>query len=101
MKIKGQKSKLKVYIPNDIDRAIDENARHFVNECGRVVRTRAPLNVKNWKEAFAVAGDGMWKKIQVTSLFFLPFSFFLPIKIVFFLYSPLWIHFKLGKVDLI
>ncbi|XP_021774161.1 uncharacterized protein LOC110738103 [Chenopodium quinoa] len=64
MKLKGQKSKLKVFIPDDIDRAIGENARHLVNECGRVVRTRAPLNVKNWKEAFAKAGDAMWREIQ-------------------------------------
>ncbi|KAL2922790.1 Reticulocyte-binding protein 2-like protein a [Bienertia sinuspersici] len=53
-----------VYIPDDIDRAIGDNARYFVNECGRVVRTRAPLNVKNWKEAFTVAGDAMWKEIE-------------------------------------
>uniref|UniRef100_A0A803N006 Uncharacterized protein n=1 Tax=Chenopodium quinoa TaxID=63459 RepID=A0A803N006_CHEQI len=67
MKLKGQKSKLKVFIPDDIDRAIGENARHLVNECGRVVRTRAPLNVKNWKEAFAKAGDAMWREIQKVS----------------------------------
>lgn len=66
MKIKGQKSKLKVYIPDDIDRAIGDNARHFVNECGRIVRTRAPLNIKNWKEAFSTAGDVMWKEIEVS-----------------------------------
>ncbi|KAL2905308.1 ATP synthase subunit b [Bienertia sinuspersici] len=64
MKLKGRQSKLKVYIPDDIDRAIGDNARHFVNECGRVVRIRAPLNVKNWKEAFTVAGDAMWKEIE-------------------------------------
>ncbi|KAL2928349.1 Kinesin-like protein KIN-14I [Bienertia sinuspersici] len=29
---------------------------------GRVVRTRAPLNVKNWKEAFTISGDAMWKR---------------------------------------
>ncbi|KAL2902659.1 Transport and Golgi organization protein 1 [Bienertia sinuspersici] len=57
-------SKLKVYVPDDIDRAIGDNARHFVNECGRVVRTRAPLNVKNWKEAFTIAGDAIWKEIE-------------------------------------
>ncbi|KAL2906684.1 Reticulocyte-binding protein 2-like protein a [Bienertia sinuspersici] len=60
----GRQSKLKVYIPNDIDRAIGDNARHFVNECGRVVRTRAPLNVKNWKEALTIYGDAMWKEIE-------------------------------------
>ncbi|KAL2900628.1 Reticulocyte-binding protein 2-like protein a [Bienertia sinuspersici] len=60
----GRQSKLKVYIPDDIDRAIGDNARHFVNECGRVVRTRAPLNVKNWKEAFTISGDAMWKEIE-------------------------------------
>ncbi|KAL2941242.1 NACHT LRR and PYD domains-containing protein 5 [Bienertia sinuspersici] len=64
MKLKGRQSKLKVYIPDDIDRAIRDNARHFVNECGRVVRTRAPLNVKNWKEAFTISGDAMWKEIE-------------------------------------
>ncbi|KAL2903481.1 Reticulocyte-binding protein 2-like protein a [Bienertia sinuspersici] len=64
MKLKGRQSKLKVYIPDDIDRAIGDNARHFVNECGRVVRTRAPLNVKNWKEAFTISGDAMWKEIE-------------------------------------
>ncbi|KMT00268.1 hypothetical protein BVRB_1g016240 [Beta vulgaris subsp. vulgaris] len=64
MKLKGQKSKLKIYIPDDIDRAIGENARHLVNECGRVVRTKAPLNVNTWKEAFAKAGDSMWREIQ-------------------------------------
>lgn len=65
MKIKGKGSKLKIHIPDEIDRAIGENARHLVNECGRIVRTRAPLNVKNWQEAFSVAGDSMWKEIQV------------------------------------
>ncbi|KAL2896518.1 Reticulocyte-binding protein 2-like protein a, partial [Bienertia sinuspersici] len=70
MKLKGRQSKLKVYIPDDIDRAIGDNARHFVNECGRVVRTRAPLNVKNWKEAFTIAGKfeikegGSYMKLQ-------------------------------------
>uniref|UniRef100_A0A803MRD3 DUF4218 domain-containing protein n=1 Tax=Chenopodium quinoa TaxID=63459 RepID=A0A803MRD3_CHEQI len=44
--------------------AIGENGRLFVNECGCVVRTRAPLNVKSWKEAFGLAGDMMWKKIE-------------------------------------
>lgn len=64
MKIKGkQSSKLSIQIPDEIDRAIGENARHLVNECGRVVRTRAPLDVKNWQEAFARAGDRMWKEI--------------------------------------
>ncbi|KAL2925626.1 Glutamate--tRNA ligase 2 [Bienertia sinuspersici] len=55
MKLKGRQSKLK---------PIGDNARHFVNECGRVVRTRAPLNVKNWKEAFTISGDAMWKEIE-------------------------------------
>ncbi|KAL2944258.1 Reticulocyte-binding protein 2-like protein a [Bienertia sinuspersici] len=59
MKFKGRQSKLKVYIPDDVDRAIGDNARHFVNECVRVVRTRAPLNVKNWKEAFTIYGDAV------------------------------------------
>lgn len=68
MKLKGQKSKLKIYIPDDIDRAIGENARHLVNECGRVVRTKAPLNVNTWKEAFAKAGDSMWREIQVFTM---------------------------------
>lgn len=65
MKIKGKGSKLTVFIPEEIDRAIGENARHLVNECGRVVRTRAPLDVKDWAEAFAIVGDSMWKEIQV------------------------------------
>ncbi|KAL2933817.1 Ribosomal RNA small subunit methyltransferase C [Bienertia sinuspersici] len=64
MKLKGRQKKLKVYIPDDIDRAIRDNARHFVKECGRVVRTRPPLNVKNWKEAFTISGDAMWKEIE-------------------------------------
>ncbi|KAJ8421587.1 hypothetical protein Cgig2_017485 [Carnegiea gigantea] len=64
MKIKGKQSKLSISIPDEIDRAISDNARHLVNECGRVVRTRAPLDVKNWQEAFARAGDGVWKEIQ-------------------------------------
>jgi len=34
-----------------------------VNECGQVVRTRAPLNAKNWQEAFTSASDGMWKEV--------------------------------------
>ncbi|KAL2923804.1 NAD-dependent protein deacetylase SIR2rp1 [Bienertia sinuspersici] len=65
MKLKGRQSKLEVYIPDDIDRSIRDNARHLVNECGRVVRTRAPLNVKNWKEAFTIAGDSIWKEMRV------------------------------------
>ena len=68
MKIKGKGSKLQVTIPEDIDRAIGENARHLVNECGRIVRKRAPLNVKGWKEAFETAGDSMWKEIQVCNI---------------------------------
>uniref|UniRef100_A0A803N2V6 Transposase n=1 Tax=Chenopodium quinoa TaxID=63459 RepID=A0A803N2V6_CHEQI len=36
MKIKGKGSKLSVYIPDEIDRATGENARHLVNECGHV-----------------------------------------------------------------
>lgn len=67
MKLKGRGSKLQIEIPEEIDRAIGENARHLVNECGRVVRTRAPLNVNNWQEAFSKAGDSMWKEIQVLS----------------------------------
>ncbi|KAL2894696.1 Reticulocyte-binding protein 2-like protein a [Bienertia sinuspersici] len=63
-KQRGERGKYKIYIPDDIDRAIGDNARHFVNECGRVMRTRAPLNVKNLKEAFTVAGDAMWKEIE-------------------------------------
>ncbi|KAJ8435899.1 hypothetical protein Cgig2_010256 [Carnegiea gigantea] len=53
MKIKGKQSNLSICIPDEIDRTIGDNARHLVNECGRVVRTRAPLDVKNWHEAFA------------------------------------------------
>ena len=68
MKIKGKGSKLTIEIPPEIDRAIGENARHLVNECGRVVRTKAPLNVKNWQEALTIAGDSMWKEIQVNFL---------------------------------
>ena len=65
MKLKGNKCKLEIFIPDAIDRAIGENARHFVNECGRVVRTRAPLNVETWREAFAQEGAAMWKEIEV------------------------------------
>ncbi|KAL2901263.1 Enolase [Bienertia sinuspersici] len=36
----------------------------MVNECYRIVRTRAPLNVKNWQEAYSIAGDSMFKEIQ-------------------------------------
>ncbi|KNA02835.1 hypothetical protein SOVF_214900, partial [Spinacia oleracea] len=64
MKIKGKGSKLTIEIPDEIDRAIGENARHLVNECGRIVRTKAPLHVKSWKEAFSIAGESMWKEIQ-------------------------------------
>ncbi|KAK7266608.1 hypothetical protein RIF29_19257 [Crotalaria pallida] len=64
MKIKGKGSKLNIVIPQDIDRAIGENARHLVNECGRVVRTKAPLNVRNRQEAFSTADDIMWKEIE-------------------------------------
>ncbi|XP_057528419.1 uncharacterized protein LOC130807282 [Amaranthus tricolor] len=64
MKIKGRGSKLKITIPDEIDRAIGENARHLVNDFGRVVRTKAPLNVKSWKEAFEAAGESMLKEIQ-------------------------------------
>ncbi|KAL2930892.1 E3 ubiquitin-protein ligase bre-1 [Bienertia sinuspersici] len=56
MKLEGRQSKLKICIPDDIDRAIRDNAHHFVNECGRVVRIRAPSKVKNWKEAFTMPG---------------------------------------------
>lgn len=35
MKIKGKGSKLSVYIHDEIERAIGENARHLVNECGQ------------------------------------------------------------------
>uniref|UniRef100_A0A803N8V6 Uncharacterized protein n=1 Tax=Chenopodium quinoa TaxID=63459 RepID=A0A803N8V6_CHEQI len=28
------------------------------------MRTKAPLNVKNWQEALSIAGDSMWKEIQ-------------------------------------
>ena len=65
MKLKGKNSKLEIFIPDEIDRAIGENARHFVNECGRVVRTRAPLDVETWREAFAKEGTTMWKEIEV------------------------------------
>ena len=64
MKLRG-KSKLEIHIPEHIERAIGENARHFVNECGRVVRTRAPLNVETFREAFTQAGEVMWKEIEV------------------------------------
>lgn len=37
MKTKGDKSKLKVYMPNDVLRAIGDNARQLVNYCGYVV----------------------------------------------------------------
>ncbi|KAL2922686.1 Angiopoietin-1 receptor [Bienertia sinuspersici] len=63
----GKGSKLKFEIPDEIDRAIGENARHLVNESGCIVRTRAPFNVKNWQEAFSVVGDSMWKEIQIVS----------------------------------
>ncbi|KAL2897762.1 Isocitrate dehydrogenase kinase/phosphatase [Bienertia sinuspersici] len=64
-KVQKTTIKAEVYIPDDIDRAIGDNARHIFNECGRVVRTRAPLNIKNWKEAFTIFGDTMWKEIEV------------------------------------
>ncbi|KAL2923200.1 Kinesin-like protein KIN-14I [Bienertia sinuspersici] len=31
---------------------------------GEAVRTRDPLNVKNWKEAFTISGDATWKDIE-------------------------------------
>jgi hypothetical protein len=50
MKIKERGSKLKITIPEEMDRAIGDNARHLVNECERVMRTKAPLNVKVGKK---------------------------------------------------
>ncbi|KAL2896873.1 Synergin gamma [Bienertia sinuspersici] len=65
MKIKRKESKLTIEIPDEINQAFGENARHLVNECGRIVRTRASLNVKNWQETFSIVGDSMWNEIQV------------------------------------
>ena len=71
MKIKGRGSKFKITIPDEIDRAIGDNVCHLVNECGRVVRTKAPLNVKSWEESFEAAGDSILKEIQVMLVIYL------------------------------
>ncbi|KAM7262128.1 hypothetical protein ACFE04_021205 [Oxalis oulophora] len=66
--MKKKNGKLQVKIPDDILRAVGENARDIVNFCGFVVRANASLRAKNWIEIAGSSSRQMW--LQVKERFF-------------------------------
>ena len=92
--MKTMGGKLDIHIPDDILRAMGENARNLVNYCGLVVRTTAPLTTIDWKEVTNRVGEQMLLKIKVINLLLVVFIF----KIKLVTYVCLFLPFK-GKVQ--
>lgn len=92
--MKTMGGKLDIHIPDDILRAMGENARNLVNYCGLVVRTTAPLTTIDWKEMTDRVGEQMLLKIKVINLLLVVFIF----KIKLVTYVCLFLPFK-GKVQ--
>ena len=57
--------KIKVDIPDDIDRAVGEGARDLVSYCGWMVRTTVSFRDGEWDKIFAKDGETMWLKVKV------------------------------------
>lgn len=58
-------SKITVYIPDDIDRAVGPGARDIVNYCGLIMRSTISFRDGEWAKVFARHGQAMWLKVQV------------------------------------
>ena len=67
MKTQGGRTKLSVNMAHDVDRVIGEHARDFVNYCGYIVRTTAPLDLMDWNDVYDKVGNSMWRHIEVNS----------------------------------
>ncbi|XP_009792327.1 uncharacterized protein LOC107805844 isoform X1 [Nicotiana tabacum] len=57
-------SKITVYIPDDIDRAVGPGARDIVNYCGLIMRSTISFRDGEWAKIFAKHGQTMWLKVQ-------------------------------------
>ncbi|XP_059311968.1 uncharacterized protein LOC132063443 isoform X4 [Lycium ferocissimum] len=57
-------SKIKVHIPDDIDRAVGPGARDIVNYCGLIMRSTISLRDGDWATIFAKDGETMWLKVK-------------------------------------
>ncbi|CAN4080469.1 unnamed protein product [Withania somnifera] len=60
-------SKIIVYIPDDIDRAVGPGARDIVNYCGLIMRSTISFTDCDWANIFAKHGETMWLKVKAKS----------------------------------
>lgn len=57
-------SKIIVYIPDDIDRAVGPGSRDIVNYCGLIMRSTISFGDGDWANIFAKHGETMWLKVK-------------------------------------
>ncbi|KAF3630431.1 hypothetical protein FXO38_14694 [Capsicum annuum] len=58
--------KIKIMIPDDIDRAVDSGARDIVNYCGWIIRTIVSFRDRSWQNIFLKHGEEMWYRIKLS-----------------------------------
>ncbi|WMV33229.1 hypothetical protein MTR67_026614 [Solanum verrucosum] len=56
--------KIKVIIPNDIDRAVGSGARDIVNYSGLIMRSSISFRDGNWQKIILKHGEAMWYKVK-------------------------------------
>ncbi|KAF3640579.1 putative formin-like protein 3-like [Capsicum annuum] len=72
--------KIKIMIPDDIDRAVGSGARDIVNFSGWIMRTTISFRDGNWQKIVLMHGEVMWLRVRVITLnivFSLYFMFYL------------------------
>ncbi|KAF3617707.1 putative formin-like protein 3-like [Capsicum annuum] len=58
------RGKIKIMIPNDIDRAVCSRARDIVNYCGFIMRTTISFRDGNWQKIVLKYGEAMWLRVR-------------------------------------
>ncbi|KAH0669665.1 hypothetical protein KY285_023833 [Solanum tuberosum] len=56
--------KIKVIIPDDIDRAVGSGARDIVNYAGLIMRSNISFQDGNWQNIVSKHGEAMWYKVK-------------------------------------
>ncbi|KAM3202239.1 hypothetical protein P3L10_029863 [Capsicum annuum] len=66
-KIKHE-GKIKIMIPDDIDRAVGSEARDIVNYSGWIMRTTISFRDGNWQKIVLKNGEAMWLRVRDVEL---------------------------------
>nr|XP_009760647.1 PREDICTED: uncharacterized protein LOC104212964 isoform X2 [Nicotiana sylvestris] len=56
--------KIKITIPDDIDRVVGSGARDIVNYCGLIMRSTISFQDGNWQKIVLKHGEVMWLKVK-------------------------------------